>query len=64
MKDSDLIHWAKANGLLRLGESIEDSVKRKDILEVFYRFIHNTVYEVNEDEANYTKEVENEDYTI
>ena len=57
MKDSDLIYWAKANGLLRIGESIEDSVKRKDILEIFYRFIHNTVYEVNEkDEVNYTKE--------
>ena len=55
MKDSDLIHWARANGLLRIGESIEDSVKRKDILEVFYRFIHNTVYEVNEkNEVNYT----------
>ena len=56
MKDADLIHWAKANRLLRIGESIEDSVKRKDILEVFYRFVHNTVYEVNDDEANYTKE--------
>ena len=55
MRDSDLIHWAKANGLLKIGESIEDSVKRKDILEVLYRFIHNTVYEVNEkDEVNYT----------
>ena len=56
MKDADLIHWAKANGLLRIGESIEDTVKRKDILETLYRLVYNTVYEVNEDEANYTKE--------
>ena len=54
MKDADLIHWAKANGLLRLGESIEDAVKRKDILETLYRLVHNTVYEVRDDEVNYT----------
>ena len=61
MKDSDLTHWAEVNGLLKTGKSIEDSVKRKDVLEIFYRLLHNTVYEVSEEDydgTNYTDYIE------